>query len=104
VEVFRFAGPMFFGVAGEMLDVLHRLGRTPRAIVLRMDRVPYIDSSGATALESFIRQAQADGTRLILCELRTQPAASLARRWTDAQGAERTATFPAALDLLARQG
>jgi len=27
VEVFRFAGPMFFGVAREMLDALHRTGR-----------------------------------------------------------------------------
>jgi SulP family sulfate permease len=102
VEVFRFAGPMFFGVAGEMLDVLHRLGRTPKAIILRMDRVPYIDSSGATALESFIRQAQADGTRLVLCELRTQPAAFLAKRWTEGQGAQRTATFPAALQELSQ--
>ena len=30
VEVFRFSGPMFFGVAGEMMDALRRSGRTPR--------------------------------------------------------------------------
>ena len=53
VEVFRFAGPMFFGVAREMLDVLHRLGREPKIIILRMERVPYIDSTGASALEGF---------------------------------------------------
>ena len=51
VEVFRFAGPMFFSVAGEMLDVLRRSGRTPKIIVLRMERVPYIDSTGAAALD-----------------------------------------------------
>ena len=54
VEVFRFAGPMFFGVAAEMLEALRRSGRTPKAIILRMDRVPYIDSTGAVALESFV--------------------------------------------------
>ena len=29
VEVFRFAGPMFFGVARDMLEALHRSGRQP---------------------------------------------------------------------------
>ena len=34
-----------------MLDVLRRSGRTPKIIVLRMERVPYIDSTGAAALD-----------------------------------------------------
>src|SRR5690606_34678516 len=29
VEVFRIAGPMFFGVANEMLDALSQIGRAP---------------------------------------------------------------------------
>jgi SulP family sulfate permease len=97
VEVFRFAGPMFFGVAGEMLEVLHRSGRTPRVIVLRMERVPYIDSSGATAIESLVRQARGNGTRVLLCDLRTQPAQFLDRIWARFGGAERVATFQEAL-------
>jgi sulfate permease, SulP family len=97
VEVFRFAGPMFFGVAGEMLDVLHRSGRNPRVIVLRMERVPYIDSSGATALEALVRQARGAGTLVMLCDLRTQPAQFLERIWARFSGAERVATFQEAL-------
>ena len=97
VEVFRFAGPMFFGVAGEMLDVLHRSGRNPRVIVLRMERVPYIDSSGATAIESLVRQARSKGTRVLLCDLHTQPAQFLERIWARFSGAERVATFQEAL-------
>ena len=97
VEVFRFAGPMFFGVAGEMLDVLHRSGRNPRVIVLRMERVPYIDSSGATAIESLVRQARSNGTRVLLCDLHTQPAQFLERSWARFSGAERIATFQEAL-------
>jgi sulfate permease, SulP family len=61
---------MFFGVAREMLDALRRTGRSPKAIILRMERVPYIDSSGASALEAFVRQAHGEGTKLILCDLR----------------------------------
>jgi SulP family sulfate permease len=101
VEVFRFAGPMFFGVAGEMLDVLHRSGATPRCIVLRMELVPYIDSSGARALEAFVRQASGNGTRVMLCDLRAQPAAFLDKAWSRFAGAQRVATFTEALSQVA---
>lgn len=97
VEMFRFAGPMFFGVAGEMLDVLHRSGQLPKVIVLRMELVPYIDSSGATALESFVRQAHKNGARVVLCDLRAQPAAFLDRLWSRFAGAECAATFQEAI-------
>jgi SulP family sulfate permease len=101
VEVFRFAGPMFFGVAGEMLEVLQRFGRTPKAIVLRMELVPYIDSSGARALEAFVRQASGNGTLVVLCDLRAQPAGFLDKAWSRFAGAERVATFPDALARVA---
>jgi sulfate permease, SulP family len=97
IEVFRFAGPMFFGVARDMLDALRRIGRKPKIIILRMEHVPYIDSSGASSLEAFVRQAHAEGTTLILCELREQPAAFLAKIWSRFPGAERATTFQAAL-------
>jgi SulP family sulfate permease len=98
VEVFRFTGPMFFGVAREMLDAVRRSGRKPQIIILRMDQVPFVDSSGASALEAFARQAHRDGTRLILCDLREQPAAFLARLGAKFMDTQQVATFQAALD------
>jgi SulP family sulfate permease len=98
VEVFRFAGPMFFGVAREMLDAVRRSGRKPKVVILRMDQVPYMDSSGASALEAFARQAHSEGTQLILCDLREQPAAFLVRLGPQFPGTQRVATFQAALD------
>jgi SulP family sulfate permease len=100
VEVFRFAGPMFFGVARELLDTLRRVGRKPETIILRMDSVPYIDSSGASALEAFVRQAKSEGTKLLLCDLREQPSVFLAKMHPAFLGAERVATFQEALDRL----
>jgi len=97
VEVFRFAGPMFLGVAAEMLEALRRSGRTPKAIILRMDRVPYIDSTGATALESFVSQAYDNGTKIMLCDLRAQPGQFLEKIWPRFRGAERVDNFRAAL-------
>ena len=102
VEVFRFAGPMFFGVARELLDTLRRIGRKPETIILRMDSVPYIDSSGASALEAFIRQAKSEGTKLLLCDLREQPSVFLAKMHPAFLGAERVSTFQEALDRLSR--
>jgi sulfate permease, SulP family len=101
VEVFRFAGPMFFGVAREMLSALRRSGHKPRIIILRMDQVPYIDSSGASALQAFVRQAASEGTQIILCDLRAQPDGFLGKLWPNYQGVKRAATFQSALDEIA---
>ena len=46
---------------------------------LRMDEVPYIDSGGAAALESFAQRARANGKRVIVREPREQPRLLLAR-------------------------
>jgi sulfate permease, SulP family len=100
VEVFRFGGPMFFGVAREMLDAVRRSGRKPRIIILRMDQVPFVDSSGASALEAFALQAHREGTQLILCDLREQPAAFLARLSPRFMDVRHAATFQAALASL----
>lgn len=73
VEVFRITGPFFFGVAGELLDALKRIGRMPRAIILRMDLVPYLDASGVAALREFVAQARTDGTLVILSGAQAGP-------------------------------
>lgn len=77
VEVFRLEGPMFFGVATEMLDTLQRMGRRPRTLILRMGRVPYVDSTAAHALQRFVVDARNRGTEVRLCELNANTAAVL---------------------------
>ena len=66
VEVFRINGPFFFGVAGELLEALKRIGQPPKTIILRMELVPFLDSSGAISLEEFLVHAKAAGIRVIL--------------------------------------
>lgn len=73
VEVFRITGPFFFGVAGELLDALKRVGRRPRTIILRMELVPYLDASGVAAVREFVAQARGNGTWVILSGVRGQP-------------------------------
>jgi len=79
VEVFQISGPFFFGVAGELLDRLRGMGAKPHTIILRMRLVPYLDASGAAALEAFIHQAAVGNCRVILSGVQPQPFEVLGR-------------------------
>ncbi|ASK88040.1 SulP family inorganic anion transporter [Sphingorhabdus sp. SMR4y] len=79
VEVFRITGPVFFGVAGELLDAMRKIGRTPKVIILRMRLVPMLDASGVTMIAEFIAQARLSGARIILSGVRPQPREMLGR-------------------------
>ena len=70
VEMFAINGPFFFGVAGELLDALKRIGSRPRLIILRLEQVPFLDASGALALEEFLEEAAHSSIRVILCGVR----------------------------------
>lgn len=73
VEVFRIDGPIFFGIANELLDTLKRIGPTPKVMILRMRRVPFLDASGATTIGEIVKYAGSLGVRVILSGARKQP-------------------------------
>jgi SulP family sulfate permease len=100
VEVLRFTGPIFFGVASEMLEALRRAGERPRAIILRMEQVPYIDATGANALATFVRQAKYSGTEVWLVGLGQQPSEFLSRFDPRFAGARRASSWAAGLRRL----
>jgi SulP family sulfate permease len=73
VEVFQLRGPLFFGAASVLQDVLDRIGRPPRAFILRMREVPLIDASGVGALREFVRRCRSHGTMVIVTGVQPQP-------------------------------
>lgn len=83
VEVFRISGPFFFGVAGELLDALRRLGQSPKVIILRMRLVPMLDASGVEGVSEFVAQAQKAGAEVVFSGVQPQAMAMLARRRLD---------------------
>lgn len=99
VEVFRINGPLFFGVAGELLDALRRMGQMPRVIILRMRLVPLLDASGVAMIEEFVKQAALSGTQLILSGVQPEPRAMLARAGLT-QGREGLSFVPGFADAL----
>lgn len=103
VEVLRFTGPIFFGVASELVDALRRIGQSPRAIILRLEEVPYVDATGANAIEAFVRQAKRGGTEIWLCGMKRQPLDFLARMNPPFAGARRAKSYAGTLRRLAEK-
>ena len=73
MEVFRITGPLFFGIAHDLMDTLRALSQMPKVVILRLRLVPYLDASGATVIESIIKQCRAKGTIVILSGVQPQP-------------------------------
>ena len=73
VEVFQFRGPLFFGVANRMADIIDRIAGVPKIFILRMREVPMIDSTGASRLKEFIEKCRHHGTQVVLSGLQPQP-------------------------------
>ncbi|HET9639244.1 MAG TPA: SulP family inorganic anion transporter [Allosphingosinicella sp.] len=86
VEVFRISGPFFFGVAGELLEALKRIGGTPRVIILRLEEVPFLDASGAIALEEFFSEARTSGIRVIVAGMQPRLAELMDRAQAPGSG------------------
>ncbi|MDR1555459.1 MAG: sulfate permease [Tannerellaceae bacterium] len=66
VEVYEIDGPFFFGIANKFDGVMQSLGDKPKVRILRMRKVPFMDSTGLHNLESLFRLSQAENIHLIL--------------------------------------
>ncbi len=77
VEAFQIRGPLFFGVAGRLSDVLDQMEPRTRIFILRMSQVPMIDASGEDALISFLKRCEEKKITVVLSSLRGRPLAVL---------------------------
>ncbi len=66
VEVYEINGPFFFGVANKFEDVMREIGDKPYIRIIRMRKVPFIDSTGLNNLETFCRNSTKDHVKIIL--------------------------------------
>jgi len=69
VEVYDINGPFFFGAAEKFRDALAQVSRKPRALILDMENVPVIDSTGLRVLREVVTQCRKDGIRVLLADL-----------------------------------
>ena len=78
VEVYDVNGPFFFGAAESFKDALRSISWKPRALIVDMEDVPVIDSTGLRTLSEVVRQTQKEGVRIVLCDLSPSVKATIA--------------------------
>lgn len=66
VEIYEIDGPFFFGVANKFDEVMHSIGEDATVRIIRMRKVPFIDSTGLHNLESLIRSSHKENITVIL--------------------------------------
>jgi SulP family sulfate permease len=67
VEVYEINGPFFFGIANKLEETMRWVSNNrPQIRIIRMRKVPFIDSTGLHNLESLYRISQKDNIQLIL--------------------------------------
>jgi SulP family sulfate permease len=66
-------GPLFFGFTAHFNKEIKSLSKDIDVLIIRMDRVPYIDQSGLYALEDAIHELRTYNVEVIMVGLQTQP-------------------------------
>jgi SulP family sulfate permease len=66
VEVYEINGPYFFGIANKFEDLMANMNDHPKVRVIRMRRVPFIDSTGIHNLQTLCEMSRREGTHIVL--------------------------------------
>ena len=70
VEVYEITGPFFFGVANKFDEKMRNVGEHHKIRIIRMRKVPFIDSTGLNNLEQLCRNSRKDKIHVILSGVR----------------------------------
>lgn len=66
VEVYEINGPYFFGIASKFDDIMVNLEKRPKVRIIRMRRVPFIDSTGMHNLQNLCQMSHREGIHIVL--------------------------------------
>ena len=67
VEVYEINGPYFFGAGNKFEDLMSTLGhQRPKVRIIRMRKVPFVDSTGIHNLTNLCLMSQAEGIQVVL--------------------------------------
>lgn len=72
VEVYEIDGPFFFGVANTFDECMKTIGNKPRVRIIRMRKVPFMDTTGLHNLESLYRLSSKEKIKIILSGVNKQ--------------------------------
>ena len=66
-------GPLFFGFTSHFQNEIKNIPDQVKSLIIRMDRVPYIDQSGLYALENAVLDLEQRGIQVLLTAVQEQP-------------------------------
>lgn len=77
IEVYEIDGPYFFGIANKFEEIMSMVGDKPKVRIIRMRKVPFIDSTGIHNLEILVEQSKKESIQIVLSGVNTQVHESL---------------------------
>ncbi|MDE5918501.1 MAG: STAS domain-containing protein, partial [Duncaniella sp.] len=84
VEVYEIDGPFFFGVATKFDEMMRTtLGSKPRVRIIRMRKVPFIDSTAIHNLEMLIKSSHEEDIHVVLSGVKENVRESLTKAGID---------------------
>ena len=73
IYIERLDGPIFFGSITGFQRVMHDIPTNLKIVIIRMRRVPFMDQSGVYAMETAIKDLQAQGIKVLMTIIQPQP-------------------------------
>lgn len=73
IYIERLDGPIFFGSITGFQRVMHDIPKDAKIVIIRMRRVPFMDQSGVYAMETAIKDLQAQGVKVLMTIIQPQP-------------------------------
>ena len=66
-------GPLFFGYTNDFQQIMTQIPYTAQCVVIRMERVPYVDQSGLFALEDVLMDLVKKDIKVLITGIQEQP-------------------------------
>ena len=79
VEVYEINGPYFFGAGNRFEEIMASFGDRPKVRIIRMSKVPFVDSTGIHNLTNLCIMSQKEGIQIVLSGVNPKVHAVLAR-------------------------
>lgn len=79
VEVYEINGPYFFGAGNRFEEVMAGFGDRPKVRIIRMRKVPFVDSTGIHNLTNLCLMSQKEGIKIVLSGVTPKVQATLAK-------------------------
>ena len=83
VEIYEIEGPFFFGIATKFDEIMRSMSDRPKVRIIRMRRVPFIDSTALHNLEILISSSRKENIHIILSGVNPRVRATLAKAGID---------------------